>query len=201
MKKKIILITVFSVLLAGALSAKTIGLNLEVGALYTNHQLHHFWKGTNSDGFRHHSNRYKHMGGFNIGLSYDLPKNWAIYGTTMFAFNSIFVNDTQFGIGYNFKPGKGFNLFLGGAFAVGGSKFTVTHSNVTKEIFKSTNIGGGLKLTASYMFTRQFGIYFGACANYYKPVSGYVLGVEQSSDRLPDMAQSLNAMAGLRVYF
>ncbi len=201
MNKKIVVLMAFFTVFAGAASAKSIGLNLEIGAVYTNHQLHYFGGGTQSDGFRHHSIKFKHMGGFNVGLSYDLPKNWAIYASTIFAFNSIFANDTQFGIGYNFRLARGFSLFLGGAFAVGGSQFNRIIANKSAEWEKYTNLGGGVRLTAAYMFTGRFGIYFGGWANYYKPIKGVKLGQEMPARNLPTMVQSLNAMAGLKIAF
>lgn len=198
MNKKIILIAAFSLFFAGMLQAKNIGIGLEIGADYTHHRIHRFGK-SKDYGFGTHSSMFKHMGGFNFAISYSLPKNWAVYASTIFAFNATFVNDTQLGIGYNFALGKGFHLFLGGGFAIGGSKFTAKMLTETKEYLKYTNIGGGLKLTASYMFTKMLGMYFGTSAHYYKPVKGYVFGTEKPFDALPSMVQSINLCAGIKI--
>ena len=198
MNKKIILIVGVFFFFTGVLQAKSIGIAFEIGPNYTNHQIHRFGESNNS-GFGTHSIIFKHMGGFNLAIAYSLPKKWSLYASTTFAFNATFVNDTQLGIGYNFALGKDFNLFFGGGFAIGGSKFTEKINNKTKEYLKYTNIGGGLKLTASYMFTKTLGIYFGAAANYYKPIKGYIWGTEITSRNLPNMAKSINVQAGLKI--
>lgn len=198
MNKKIILVAGIFFFFAGMLQAKSTGIGLEIGADYTNHQIHTFGEHKN-DGFGIHSIKFKHMGGFNLSISYSIPKNWALYASTTFAFNSVFVNDTQLGIGYNFAVGKGFNLFFGGGFAIGGAKFTAKIFNETKEYLKYTNIGGGLKLTASYMFTKILGVYFGTALNYYKPVKGYLWGTEVQSKDLPNISKSINVYAGLKI--
>lgn len=191
MNKKIIsLVLVFS-LFAGMLQAKSIGLSLEVGANYTNHQLHMFDRYSYT-GFRVHSNHFKHMGGFNIALAYSLPKNWDIYISTAFAFNSVFINDTQIGFGYNFKLAKNFTLFFGGGFGIGCSKFDVYKSS--EKCWRSTNIGGGVKLTGTVMFTNMVGIYFGICPNLYKPIS-------DERYMKPDVIHSFNANLGVKLKF
>ncbi|UTC66084.1 MULTISPECIES: hypothetical protein [unclassified Treponema] len=207
MNKKIFFVCLaFALIFTGMLTAKSIGLNLEVGAAYTNHQLHRIGRNYAHDGFRHHGIRSKSLGGVNIGISYPLPKNWEVFANTTFAFNNTFVNDTMLGVGYVFKPGKGFNLLLGGAFAFGGSVFSWPEGSttVTTSYF---NIGGGINFTASYMFTRKFGMYAGASAIYYKPVAGnWSRKVGNStnsgniqSNTLPDLAKSINIKLGLKV--
>ncbi len=211
MKKKIILLFVaFTLVFVGTASAKSIGLSLNVGGLYTNHQLHYISDGKTYDNFQHHNIFSKHMGGFSAGLSYRLPKNWALYFDTMFAFNKIFVNDTQLGFGYIFRPGKGFEIFLCGGLAIGGSKFDYTRAGITTE-WKYFNVGGGLSLTASYMFTRKFGIYFGISDSYYKPVTGETRTYANdnksgtwkalNTGNMPKYNQSINARLGLKVNF
>ena len=197
MKKKMLIpLCLFAVVFATAGSAKSLGLNLYVGGVYTNHQIHDVWDSA-YDGFNHRHIRSKHMGGFNIGLSYELPKNWAIFGSTIFSFNRIYVNDTQFGFGYTFKPGKGFNLFLGGAFAIGGSQFVHSvRGGAAEEGY--TNIGGGVNLTAYYMFTGQFGMYLGLHGNFYKPIRGYY---KAQNRILPHFANSTNVALGFKIRF
>ena len=146
------------------------------------------------------------MGGVNIGISYPLPKNWAVFANTTFTFNNIFVNDTMLGVGYIFKPGKGFELLLGGAFAFGGSAFQWATGGaiVTESYF---NLGGGINFTASYMFTGKFGMYAGASALYYKPLSGNretKIGNSSSSvsiqpSLLPNLAKSIGLKLGLKI--
>ena len=197
---------VFALVFTGMLTAKSTGINLEVGGAYNNHQLHRINNSYGYDGFKYHGIRSKSLGGFNIGISYPLPKNWAVFANTTFTFNNIFVNDTMLGVGYIFKPGKGFELLLGGAFAFGGSALNKT-KNKPKVTYSYFNIGGGINFTASFMFTGKFGMYAGASAIYYKPVAGNIstkignstssAGIKSSS--LPDMAKSINIKLGLKI--
>jgi len=199
---------VFALVFTGMLTARSIGLDLEVGGAYNNHQLHRINNSYGYDGFKYHGIRSKSLGGVNIGISYPLPKNWAVFANTTFTFNNIFVNDTMLGVGYIFKPGKGFELLLGGAFAFGGSAFqrAIGSDIITKSYF---NLGGGINFTASYMFTGKFGMYAGASALYYKPVAGNESTKRGSnttttsikSGSLPDMAKSINIKLGLVVKF
>ena len=207
-KKLLFVCLVFALVFTGMLTAKSTGINLEVGAAYNNHQLHDIGKNYAYDGFKHHGIKSKSLGGFNIGISYPLPKNWAVFANTTFTFNHTFVNDTMLGAGYIFKPGKGFELLLGGAFAFGGSVFNYPEGSltVTDSYF---NVGGGINFTASYMFTGKFGMYAGASALYYKPVAGNESTKRGSnttttsikSGSLPDMAKSINIKLGLVVKF
>ena len=202
-KKLFFVCLVFALVFTGMLTAKSTGINLEVGAAYNNHQLHNIGKNYAYDGFKHHGIRSKSLGGVNIGISYPLPKNWAVFANTTFTFNHTFVNDTMLGVGYIFKPGKGFELLLGGAFAFGGSAFLI-NNETTVSYF---NVGGGINFTASYMFTGKFGMYAGASAIYYKPVAGNIstkIGNSTSSTgiksgSLPDMAKSINIKLGLKI--
>ncbi|UTY26547.1 hypothetical protein [Treponema denticola] len=197
---------VFALVFTGMLTAKSIGLDLEVGGAYNNHQLHTIGSSYGSNGFRYHGIRSKSLGGFNIGVSYPLPKNWAVFANTTFTFNNIFVNDTMLGVGYIFKPGKGFELLLGGAFAFGGSAFQWASGGaiITESYF---NLGGGINFTASYMFTSKFGMYAGASALYYKPLSGNLetkignssSSVSIKSGSLPDLAKSIGLKLGLKI--
>ena len=197
---------VFALVFTGMLTAKSIGLDLEVGGAYNNHQLHTIGSSYGSNGFRYHGISSKSLGGVNIGISYPLPKNWAVFANTTFTFNNIFVNDTMLGVGYIFKPGKGFELLLGGAFAFGGSAFQWASGGaiITESYF---NLGGGINFTASYMFTSKFGMYAGALALYYKPLSGNLetkignssSSVSIKSGSLPDLAKSIGLKLGLKI--
>lgn len=197
---------VFALVFTGMLTARSIGLDLEVGGAYNNHQLHTIGSSYGSNGFRYHGISSKSLGGVNIGISYPLPKNWAVFANTTFTFNNIFVNDTMLGVGYIFKPGKGFELLLGGAFAFGGSAFQWATGGaiVTESYF---NLGGGINFTASYMFTSKFGMYAGASALYYKPLSGNretKIGNSSSSVSiqprlLPNLAKSIGLKLGLKI--
>ena len=195
---------VFALVFTGMLTAKSVGINLEVGAAYNNHQLHNIGKNYAYDGFRHHGIRSKSLGGFNIGISYPLPKNWAVFANTTFTFNHTFVNDTMLGVGYIFKPGKGFELLLGGAFAFGGSVFNWPEGSLTATD-SYFNVGAGINFTASYMFTGKFGMYAGASVIYYGPVYGNwakkdVNGNSYSrKGNLPDLAKSIGAKLGVKI--
>lgn len=201
MKRIFLLGTIFMFLFCGTVSAKTIGLNLLVGGVYTNHQLHNSSE-QNSYGFSTWTIWSKHMGGFNVGLFYDLPKNWSLYLNTQFSFNKIFVNDTQAGFGYNFKPGKGFNMFLGGGFAFGGSKHRISNT----KSHEYGNIGGGIAFIPSFMFSNKLGMYMGVMGSIYKPVSSKVVTktnnkYTRENNYLRRMASSINVMLGLKIIF
>ena len=205
-RKLLFVCLVFALVFTGMLTAKSTGINLEVGGAYNNHQLHTIGKDYDDDYFKYHNISSQNLGGFNIGISYPLPKNWAVFANTTFTFNHTFVNDTMLGVGYIFKPGKGFELLLGGAFAFGGFAFNKTKSK-PKVTYSYFNIGGGINFTASFMFTGKFGMYAGASAIYYKPVAGNIstkignstssAGIKSSS--LPDMAKSINIKLGLKI--
>ncbi len=206
-KKIIVFLIAFMLIFVGTASAKSLGLSLNVGALYTNHQLHSVGNVDERTHFKYHGISSMNLGGFTVGLAYRLPKNWALYLDSMFSFNKTFVNDTQLGFGYIFRLGKGFDLFLSGGLALGGSVFSHSegHSEISTSYF---NIGGGLSLTASYMFTRKFGIYFGISDNYYKPVSRKrKIKINGSSvetsflNSMPKYNKSINARLGLKVNF
>ncbi|UTC75581.1 DUF2715 domain-containing protein [Treponema sp. OMZ 792] len=207
MNKKIFFVClVFALVFTGMLTAKSIGLNLEAGAAYTNHQLHYFDNDTRHDGFKHQGIKSKSLFGFNLGVSYPLPKNWSVFVSTVFAFNRTFVSDTMLGAGYTFKPGKGFDLFLGGGLAFGGSVFKWSSGNVsiTNRFF---NIGAGINLTASFMFTNKIGMFAGISNTYYKPVSGKwsnkigdkTTSGDIASNHMPDLAKSISGRLGVKI--
>ena len=205
-KKLFFVCLVFALVFTGMLTAKSTGLNLEVGAAYTNHQLHTFGKDTKSDGFKYQGIKSKSLFGVNLGISYPLPKNWAVFVNTTFAFNNTFVNDTMLGAGYIFKPTRGVDLFLGGGLALGGSVFKWSKGSVSTT-YKFFNIGAGINFTASVMFTNKIGMYAGISDTYYKPVSGK--WTEKVGDKtfsgdipsalMPDLAKSINIKLGLKI--
>lgn len=205
-KKLFFVCLVFALVFTGMLTAKSIGLNLEAGLAYTNHQLHYFNKDTYSDGFKHHTIRSKSLFGVNLGISYPLPKNWAVFVNTTFAFNNTFVNDTMLGAGYIFKPTRGVDLFLGGGLALGGSVFKWAEGSVSNT-HKFFNIGAGINFTASVMFTDKIGMYVGISDTYYKPVSGKwsrKVGDKTSSgdipsSLMPDLTKSINGRLGVKI--
>ncbi len=207
MNKKIILFFVaFTLVFAGNASAKSIGLDLNFGVVYTNHQLHDVSNVDQVTQFKTRSIRSMHMGGFNIGIAYDLPKNWALYLDTAFSFNKLFVNDTQLGFGYVFKPGKKFQIFLGGGLGLGGSVFShsIGSTTHTQSYF---NVGGGVRLTTTYLFTEKFGMYLGVSGNFYKPVAGEIktkIGDKESTRKISENTsynQSLGANLGFTIKF
>ena len=203
-KKLFFVCLVFALVFTGMLTAKSTGINLEVGAAYNNHQLHDIGKNYANDRFKHHGIRSKSLGGFNIGISYPLPKNWAVFANTTFTFNHTFVNDTMLGVGYIFKPGKGFELLLGGAFAFGGSVFSYQKGNFTYTD-SYFNVGGGINFMASYMFTSKFGMYAGASAIYYSPVYGSWAKKDTNgnshsrTENLPNLTKSIGAKLGVKI--
>ncbi len=207
MKKKLILICVFTFILTGILSAKSEDFNMEIGAVYTNHQLHNIGD-IAENAFQTFTILTMHLGGFDVGFNYRLDKQWYVYFSTMFAFNKMFVNDTQLGFGYNFQPGKGFNLFLGAGLALGGSVFKHTSNNITSQEEYFT-VGGGISLLGSYMFSRYIGIYFGISDSYYKPITGRHKKSDENGGawtkykitELNTFTKSINARAGVKVHF
>ncbi|UTC62009.1 DUF2715 domain-containing protein [Treponema sp. OMZ 787] len=201
MNKKIFFVFVGLVMISTAsLSARDLGIDLDVGGAYTRHSQHYIGSCCDGAGFSTNSKASKNLGGIHLGVNFGLPKNWSVFADTMFTFNKTLVNDTQLGIGYNFLLGKGFKLFVGGAFSFGGSISKYSDKHTTRYF----GIGGGLNVTASYMFTRKFGIYFGVADNYYKPVSGKnkegnITTEFKDNDFKNKIHQSINAKVGIRV--
>lgn len=201
--KFVFLFFVFFVL---GLSAKNSGFVLNLGGAYTNHRLNYIDTDNNSENFKHHMVKYKHLGGFNIGASYAFPKNWSVYIQSIFSFNNVFVNDTQLGLGYTFQLKNGFKLFLGGAFAIGGSIFKYSYNGITVEN-RAFNIGGGIDLTASYMFMEKFGVFIGFSDALYKSINGkeivYANGEKKFRDieekYMPDLTNSVNLKLGFKI--
>ena len=206
---KRVLIFVLAIAMTSVAFAKDIGLRVDFGGQYVNHQLHDFHKDKH-DGFDLHTITSKHMGGFNLGIDYLVADNWSIYFKTAFSFNNVFVNDTVFGFGYNFNVADSFYVFLGGGLALGGSKFSNTIAGVTTSV-DYFNLGAGIEVLGVWMFTDMVGMYFGVTDNYYGVLSGKVTThIEATNtkttakihkDLLPDMAKSVGGKLGIRLAF
>lgn len=200
MNKKLVFVLITLVLVSTmGLSAKSIGLDLDIGGVYTRHIQHTIGSTPDGAGFYHHSAHHKNLGGFSLGLSYHLPKNWSVYVSSLFTFYRTFVNDTQIGFGYTFNMYKGINLFVGGGFAMGGS--VSKYSDIRSEHY--FNIGGGLNLVSSYMFSSRIGMFLGLSTACYKPVSGKskINNLTADLNTKSLMHQSFNLQLGLRVRF
>ncbi|MEL3908934.1 MAG: hypothetical protein P1P64_08020 [Treponemataceae bacterium] len=183
-------------------------LSLDIGAQYANNQLHRFGKEP-SNKFHNHNIRLQHMGGFNLGVNYEIAKNWGIFLNSAFSFNNVFLNDTVLGFGYTFAiPKAPIKLFLGGGLALGGFIYDNNIASV-KTRTSHFNLGAGLQLVGSYMFTNMFGCFFGADLNYYGVLSGKEKTTVSSAtntssiskSNLPDLAKTFHLKAGLRIAF
>lgn len=208
MKKILSFVLVLSI--TGLVFAQNIGLDLEVGGQYANSQRHSFTTEDSKAKFHNHIITHQHMGGFNVGINYAFTQKWAVFFNSAFSFNSVFLNDTVLGIGYNFSADSDkVKLFLGGGLAFGGlvdKKDAVTTS--TERYF---NVGVGVQGTATYMITKQVGIHCGLTGNIYGIITGhkvtYTNGKKTSSvsiDRKTNpykFIASINAKAGLTVAF
>lgn len=202
--KKITILLCLLFLSSSGLFARNIGLNIDIGAQYNNHQLHEFQTGAN--GFNVHRILSKHMGGFHLDISYVLGKNWSIFLDTAFSFNKTFVNDSLLGFGYTFPVKRYFDIFFGLGFGFGGSLFSYKLA-ATSVSDTAAYIGAGFELKGLLMFSDHVGFYFGVQDNMYAAVSGKhktVTGnvkteVSRSKSDLPDMVNSLLLKAGLRI--
>ncbi len=196
MKKKIIILIALTVFSTAMLSARGVGINLDIGGQYCNHELHTIGS-TSSNGTYTHAILGQHLGGFNIGLEYSINKNWAFLAETIFSIkNNGFVNDSLIGFGYNFRLSKGFNAFFGGGFAFGGNV------NVGSPTIEYAYVGGGLKGEVSYMFSSMFGAYAGGTLNLYgipTLTTRYSSGNTTKTNPTQDMAKSLNLKLGMRI--
>ena len=212
MKKRICILCLLTVFSVGFLSAN-VKMNLELGPVYT-----HFGSRTSSGSG--HTSWTTHTGGLNVLFGVEFVKNFGAYVTANFAFGKDywyktssprsytgFLNDatltyaidSQFGFFYVFHPAKNFDLRLGAGLGIGGSGYN-------KPLSKSqANIGGGVDLNISYMFTKMIGIYGGVSDTLYAPV--YTETQISSTQSIKDtdvsgkIANSLNIKAGIRLVF
>ena len=212
MKKRICILCLLTVFSVGFLSAN-VKMNLELGPVYT-------YFGSRTSSGSGHTSWTTHTGGLNVLFGVEFVKNFGAYVTANFAFGkdywyktsyprsySGFLNDatltyaidSQFGFFYVFHPSKNFDLRLGAGLGIGGSGYN-------KPLSKSqANIGGGVDLNISYMFTKMIGIYGGVSDTLYAPV--YTDTQISSTRSIKDtdvsgkIANSLNIKAGIRLVF
>ena len=212
MKKRICILCLLTVFSVGFLSAN-VKMNLELGPVYT-------YFGSRTSSGSGHTSWTTHTGGLNVLFGVEFVKNFGAYVTANFAFGKDywyktssprsytgFLNDatltyaidSQFGFFYVFHPAKHFDLRLGAGLGIGGSGYN-------KPLSKSqANIGGGVDLNISYMFTKMIGIYGGVSDTLYAPV--YTETQISSTQSIKDtdvsgkIANSLNIKAGIRLVF
>lgn len=212
MKKRICILCLLTVFSVGFLSAN-VKMNLELGPVYT-------YFGSRTSSGSGHTSWTTHTGGLNVLFGAEFVKNFGVYVSANFAFGkdywyktsyprsySGFLNDatltyaidSQFGFFYVFHPAKNFDLRLGAGLGIGGSGYN-------KPLPKSqANIGGGVDLNISYMFTKMIGIYGGVSDTLYAPV--YTETQISSTQSIKDtdvsgkIANSLNIKAGIRLVF
>jgi hypothetical protein len=212
MKKRICILCLLTVFSVGFLSAN-VKMNLELGPVYT-------YFGSRTSSGSGHTSWTTHTGGLNVLFGVEFVKNFGAYVTANFAFGKDywyktssprsytgFLNDatltyaidSQFGFFYVFHPAKNFDLRLGAGLGIGGSGYN-------KPLSKSqANIGGGVDLNISYMFTKMIGIYGGVSDTLYAPV--YTETQISSTQSIKDtdvsgkIANSLNIKAGIRLVF
>jgi len=231
MKKSFCVFFLLTVLSVGSLSAK-VKLSLDVGPVYT------YFSSRTTDSSGNKSTWATHTGGLNVLFGAEFAKNFGVYGTANFAFGKRIIDgtqaqiknrdhqvitidrwnadltyaiDSQFGFFYVFQPVKKMNLMLGVGIGIGGSgrNYTYTRSLLlTKEERSQTNIGGGVNLNASYMFTKMVGIYGGISDTIYAPVStktkitvGNKTTESTNSNASGKLANSLNIKAGIQFVF
>lgn len=182
-----------------------IGLTFDIGGHYANEQRHKF--GTDVSDFHTQVITMQHMGGFDIGVNYEIAKGWGVFFNSAFSFNNLFLNDSLLGFGYTFKmDNSDFKVFLGGGLAFGGLIYKTKKADITTSYF---NLGAGVQVVGSYMFKNKFGVFFGADLNYYGVLSGNTkikIGDKTSKNEidkklLPSMAKSFHLKAGLRIGF
>lgn len=183
MMKKAAMLFLILIFSAGLLSAK-ISLTLDVGPLFT-----HFVNSYDDGSARHRISA--NLGGVNALLQCTFAKNFGVYGMTNFAFGNtywahrstrrsysgylhelglVYAIDSQYGFFYSFKPQKNLAVMLGFGFGLGGNGFKRVWGN-QKQNVHCTNIGGGINVDVSYMFTKMIGIYGGVSDTLYAPVS------------------------------
>ena len=221
MKKGICILFLLIVFSVSFLSAK-VKLSLDVGPVYT----YFSSRSTDSNGTK--STWATHTGGLNVLFGAEFVQNFGVYGTVNFAFGKriitgihtentstitrwkgdlTYVIDSQFGFFYVFHPLKKLDLTLGLGIGIGGSGRSYP-SNSKKISVSQTNIGGGVNLDVSYMFTKMVGIYGGFTETLYAPVSTTVKTTVGSTDtKVTDsnasgkLANSLNIKAGIQFVF
>lgn len=225
MKKSICVFFLLTVLSVGFLSAK-VKLSLDVGPVYT-------YFGSRTSSGNGHTSWTAHTGGLNVLFGVEFIKNFGVYGTANFAFGKnywdktsfprsysgslrdaelTYAIDSQFGFFYVFHPSNKLDLTLGLGLGIGGSGHNreyATSSKIIKEEISQANIGGGVNLDVSYMFTKMIGIYGGVADTVYAPVytktkikiGNHELPPNEDTHVSGKIANSLNIKAGIRLVF
>ena len=207
------MLTVFSV---GFLSA-TVKMNLELGPVYT-------YFGSRTTVGNGHTSWTTHTGGLNVLFGAEFVQNFGVYGSVNLAFgkyywsktsspdsyggkrytqNFTYAIDSQLGLFYVFHPSNNLDLRLGLGLGIGGSGH-----NTTALEYSQLNIGGGVDLTISYMFTNLIGIYGGVSDTIYAPVyratttiGGSAKTKKSSTNVSGRVANSFSIKAGIRFNF
>ncbi|UTC44312.1 DUF2715 domain-containing protein [Treponema sp. OMZ 857] len=221
MKKRICILCLLTVFSVGFLSAN-VKMNLELGPVYT-------YFGSREPSGSGHKSWTAHTGGLNILFGVEFIQNFGVYGTANFAFGKdywyktsyprsysgnlidadlTYAIDSQFGFFYVFHPVKNLDLRLGAGLGIGGSGRNYP-DGLTKKEKSQVNIGGGVNLDVSYMFTKMVGIYGGVSDTLYAPVytktkikyNNGDIGTSGSSNVSGKIANSLNIKAGIRLVF
>ena len=230
MKKRICTLCLLTVFSVGFLSAN-VKMSLDVGPVYTYFSSHT----TNSS--ENKTSWATHTGGLNVLFGVEFVQNFGVYGSANFAFGQkiidksrvgnynhkvitisrwngdlTYVIDSQFGFFYVFHPVKKMDLTLGFGLGIGGSGRNYTYTKLlvtTKEEKSQVNIGGGVNLNVSYMFTKMVGIYGGISDTLYAPVytktkTKYSNGkteTTENSNVSGKIAHSFNIKAGVQFVF
>ena len=181
MKKRICILFLLMVCSVGLLSAK-VKLSLDVGPIYTHFDNYRFADNGSK------AIRSADIGGLNVLLRCEFAKHFGVYGMTNFAFGSrfwdrtvskrhyegwlndadlVYAIDSQFGFFYAFTPVKNLDIMLGFGLGLGGNGYNVSYtekiSGQSIGLFNKThctNIGGGVNVDISYMFTTGGCIYY-----------------------------------------
>lgn len=230
MKKRICILCLLTVFSIGFLSAK-VKMSLDVGPVYT------YFGSRTTHSSENKSSWATHTGGLNVLFGVEFVQNFGAYGTVNFAFGQkiitknrvgnnnhkvitidrgnedlTYVIDSQFGFFYVFHPVKKMDLTLGLGLGIGGSGRNNTYTKLfvtTKEEKSQVNIGGGVNLNVSYMFTKMVGIYGGISDTLYAPVymkTKTKIGntdpvTTENSNASGKIAHSLNIKAGVQFVF
>ena len=220
MKKRLCMLCMLTVFSVGFLSAK-VKMNLELGPVYT------YFSSRTTVGNRHTS-WTAHTGGLNVLFGAEFVKNFGVYGSANLAFgknywtkssqpdsysgqrhtpNFTYAIDSQLGLFYVFHPTDNLDLRLGLGLGIGGSGHNTTIAG-TKTKVSQLNIGGGVDLTLSYMFTKLIGIYGGVSDTIYAPVyqatttiTGSTNNKSSSTNVSGKLANSFSCKAGIRFNF
>ena len=194
MKKRVCILFLLTVFSVGFLSAK-VKLTLDVGPVYT-----HFDNYRSTDSKKHIRSANlggldillrcefaKHFGvygmtNFAFGNRFwdhaSSKKHYEGWLSDRDVVDLVYAIDSQFGFFYAFTPAKNLEIMLGFGLGLGGNGYNLSYTETI--LGKSigiddkkhcTNIGGGINVDVSYMFTKMVGIYGGISDTLYLPVS------------------------------